>query len=179
MLFVVRSFHAKILPHTSFGSAAASNEINIPQRTFIAIKHDAVQRNLIGEVITRLENKGLKLVAIKLLQPSRELAFKHYESLKCHSFFEDLISFFVSGPIVAMVWEGIDCITLARKIVGKTHPEDAEPGTIRGDYCLGKGRNLVHASDGIVSAEKEINLWFSEDDLVTYSKTIEKWLFRE
>lgn len=140
------------------------------ERCFIAIKHDAVQRSLVGEVISRFEKKGLKLTAMKLIKPTQSLGRLHYESLSNASFFDDLVNFFTSGPIVIMIFEGLDSILLSRKLIGRTHPEDAEPGTIRGDYCHRKGRNLVHASDSSEAAEREMNIWFTEDDLVEYSK---------
>lgn len=147
------------------------------ERCFVAIKPDAVQRDLIGEVISRFEKKGLKLCAIKLVIPDSDIVKKQYASLQNASFFGDILDFFTSGPIVAMVWEGENIITVARRLIGKTHPEDAEPGSIRGDYCSGKGRNLVHTSDSADSASREINIWFRDDELVKYTKGIDKWVF--
>ena len=149
---------------------------NDEERTFVAIKPDAVQRNLIGEILKRVEQKGLKVVALKMLRPSRDLVSKHYKEHENAYYFTDLVDFFLSGPIVTMVLEGCNAIDIVRKVVGKTQPEDADPGTIRGDYCFGKGRNLVHASDSISSAKREIELWFSSDELVHYSKTIDQWV---
>ena len=146
------------------------------ERTFVAIKPDAVQRNLIGEIIKRVEGKGLKVVALKLIRPSTEVVMEHYGEHKNQYFYQDLTGFFLSGPIVALVLEGCDAIRIVRKLVGKTQPEDAEPGTIRGDYCLGKGRNLVHASDSAESANREIGLWFDPSEIVDYSKTIDQWV---
>ena len=149
---------------------------NVEERTFVAIKPDAVQRNLIGEILKRVEQKGLKVVALKMLRPSRDLVSKHYEEHENAYYFTDMVDFFLSGPIVTMVLEGCNAIDIVRKLVGKTQPEDANPGTIRGDYCFGKGRNLVHASDSISSAKREIELWFSSDEVVPYSKTIDQWV---
>ena len=146
------------------------------ERCFIAIKPDGVQRNLIGEIISRFEQKGLKLRAIKLVIPDSVIVKKQYASLQNASFFSDIMEFFTSGPIVAMVWEGENIITVARRLVGKTHPEDAEPGSIRGDFCSGKGRNLVHASDSIDSADREIAIWFRDEELVKYSKSLDQWV---
>lgn len=146
------------------------------ERTFVAIKPDAVQRNLIGEIIKRVEQKGLTVVALKLLRPSLELVSEHYGEHKEQYFFQDLVSFFLSGPIVAMVLEGCNAIDIVRKLIGKTQPEDAEAGTIRGDYCFGKGRNLVHASDSTENAAREIGLWFSDGEIISYSKTIDQWV---
>lgn len=149
---------------------------NSEERTFVAIKPDAVQRNLIGEIIKRVEGKGLKVVALKLIRPSADVVMEHYGEHKDQYFFQDLTGFFLSGPIVALVLEGCNAIRVVRKLVGKTQPEDAEPGTIRGDYCLGKGRNLVHASDSAESAIREIGLWFAPDEIIEYSKTIDQWV---
>ena len=159
----------KVLPSSAM---YASSE----ERTFVAIKPDAVQRNLIGDIIKRFEQKGLKVVAMKLLRPSPSLVAEHYGDHKDQYFFSDLVAFFLSGPIVALVLEGCNAIHVVRKLVGKTQPEDAEAGTIRGDYCFGKGRNLVHASDSSDNAKKEIGLWFSNDEMVSYSKTIDQWV---
>ena len=149
---------------------------DIEERTFVAIKPDAVQRNLIGEIIKRVEGKGLKVVALKLIRPSTDLVMEHYGEHRDQYFYQDLTGFFLSGPIVALVLEGCDAIRVVRKLVGKTQPEDAEPGTIRGDYCLGKGRNLVHASDSAESANREIGLWFAPSEIIEYSKTIDQWV---
>jgi nucleoside-diphosphate kinase len=174
-----------IIQASSFLTLAAPNDLPVPtasmystseERTFVAIKPDAVQRNLIGEIIKRVEQKGLTVVALKLIRPSVELVSEHYGEHKEQYFFQDLVSFFLSGPIVAMVLEGCNAIEIVRKLIGKTQPEDAEAGTIRGDYCFGKGRNLVHASDSIENAAREIGLWFSEGEIVSYSKTIDQWV---
>lgn len=174
-----------LIQASSFLILAPSNDLPVPtaslysvleERTFVAIKPDAVQRNLIGEIIKRLEQKGLTVVALKLIRPSVELVSEHYGEHKEQYFFQDLVSFFLSGPIVAMVLEGCNAIDTVRKLIGKTQPEDAEAGTIRGDYCFGKGRNLVHASDSIENATREIDLWFSEGEIVSYSKTIDQWV---
>jgi nucleoside-diphosphate kinase len=147
------------------------------EQTFVALKPDAVQRSLLGAIIQRFESKGLKLVAVKMAKPSREVIEKHYEHLKRTSFYEDLISFFSSSPVVAMVYEGDDAIDVSRKLVGATHPSEAQPGTIRGDFCIGKGRNLVHASDSADNAAREISLWFKDEEIFEYRKTIDDWLY--
>lgn len=174
-----------IIQASSFLISAASNDLPVQtaslystpeERTFVAIKPDAVQRNLIGEIIKRVERKGLTVVALKLMRPSVELVSEHYGEHKEQYFYQDLVNFFLSGPIVAMVLEGCNAIDIVRKLIGKTQPEDAEAGTIRGDYCFGKGRNLVHASDSAENAAREIGLWFSEGEIVTYSKTIDQWV---
>lgn len=135
------------------------------ERSFVAVKPDGVYRGLIGEVISRFERKGLRLVAIKIAQPSEELAKEHYSSHLGKSFFPRLVQFVTSGPIVAMVWEGPRAISMIRKLVGETHPEDATPGTIRGDFAFQRGHNIVHSSDSAESAEREIRVWFSDDEL--------------
>lgn len=125
------------------------------------VKPDGVQRRLVGEIIQRFEQKGFKLVELKLLTPTRELAEEHYGVHRDKPFFEGVVSFISSGPVVAMVWEGDDVIALSRKLVGATKPSDAAPGTIRGDYANSVGENLIHGSDSVENAEAEIKLWFS------------------
>ena len=147
------------------------------ERTFIMIKPDGVQRNLVGEVIKRFENKGFTLVGLKLLQPSRTLAEEHYAVHKERPFFGSLVDFITSGPVVAMVWSGEGAIASARKLIGATNPLNAEPGTIRGDYGVDVGRNLIHGSDAPETAQEEITLWFSETELVSWNPTIQPWLY--
>lgn len=113
---------------------------------------------------------------MKMIRPQEKIIMEHYSEHKHQPFFRDLVDFFSSGPIVAMVIEGKNAIHITRKLIGKTQPEDAEPGTIRGDFCFGKGRNLVHSSDSIDNAIREINLWFQSDELIRYSKTIDGWV---
>ena len=141
------------------------------------IKPDGVQRNIVGEVIKRLETKGFTLVGLKLLKVSRELAEKHYAVHKERPFFKSLVEFIISGPVVAMVWEGDGVVASARKIIGATNPLSAEPGTIRGDFGVSIGRNLIHGSDAIETAQTEIALWFGEDELVSWEPTIKPWLY--
>jgi nucleoside-diphosphate kinase len=146
------------------------------ERTFLMIKPDGVQRGLTGEIISRFERKGFKLIAAKFLVPSRELAEKHYAEHVGKSFFEVLISFITSGPVLAMVWEGDNIITLSRKMNGKTDVTQAEPGTIRGDFASHTNLNLIHGSDSPESAAREIANFFAEEELVTYDRTIETWM---
>lgn len=146
------------------------------ERTFIAVKPDGVQRGLISEVINRFEKKGYKLVALKLVTPSKEFAEKHYADLSGRPFFRGLVSYFSSGPVVAMVWEGTDVILTGRKILGATNPNQAQPGTLRGDNCISTGRNLVHGSDGPKSAEHEIKLWFKKEEVQTYTRALDTWI---
>jgi nucleoside-diphosphate kinase len=147
------------------------------ERTFLMVKPDGVQRNLVGEVIKRLENKGFTLVGLKLMSVSRELAEKHYDVHKERPFFSGLVDFIVSSPVVAMVWQGEGVVASARKIIGATDPLSAEPGTIRGDYGVNIGRNLIHGSDAIETAQREIALWFKEDELVSWENAMHPWLF--
>ncbi|EAW38292.1 nucleoside-diphosphate kinase [Lyngbya sp. PCC 8106] len=146
------------------------------ERTFIAIKPDGVQRRLVGEVISRFEEKGFTLVGLKLMSVSRELAENHYEVHKGKPFFDGLMKFITSGPVVAMVWEGDGVVAAARKMIGATNPLTAEPGTIRGDYAVSVGRNLIHGSDAIETANREISLWFKEEDLSGWEPSIMSWL---
>lgn len=149
------------------------------EKTFLMIKPDGVQRNLVGEIINRFEKKGLKLVAMKMLVISRSMAEEHYQEHVGKPFFEDLVSFITSGPVVAMVWEGLDVIPLAREMMGKTNPSAAAPGTIRGDYAIFTGNNVVHGSDSPQSAEREINLFFKTEELLNYKKDQSSWVYGE
>ncbi|GAB4377687.1 MAG: nucleoside-diphosphate kinase [Elainellaceae cyanobacterium] len=147
------------------------------ERTFIAIKPDGVQRGLTGEIIRRFESKGFTLVGLKLMQVSRELAEQHYGVHKEKPFFAGLVEFIISGPLVAMVWEGDGVIAAARKLIGATNPLTAEPGTIRGDYGVSIGRNIIHGSDAPETAQQEIALWFTDSELVSWEPTIAPWLY--
>ena len=145
------------------------------ERTFIAIKPDGVQRGFISEIIGRFERKGFKLVALKQLIPSKELAQKHYGVHKERPFFNDLVDFISSGPVVAMVWEGEGVISCARKMIGATKPLEAEPGTIRGDFAVNIGRNIIHGSDGPDTASFEINLWFNNEEICDWNPSDSIW----
>ncbi len=147
------------------------------ERTFVMVKPDGVQRNLVGEVISRFEAKGFTLVGLKMVSVSRELAEQHYDVHKERPFFTNLVEFIISSPVVATVWEGEGVVASARKIIGATNPLNAEPGTIRGDYGVSIGRNLIHGSDAIETAQREINLWFSEDEISAWEPTIKSWLY--
>jgi len=147
------------------------------ERTFLMVKPDGVQRNLVGEIIRRLETKGFTLVGLKLMNVSRELAEQHYAVHKERPFFPGLVEFIISGPVVAMVWEGNGVIASARKMIGATNPLSAEPGTIRGDYGVTVGRNLIHGSDAPETAQSEIGLWFKEEELVSWQPTLTPWLY--
>lgn len=147
------------------------------ERTFLMIKPDGVQRGLVGEVIRRLETKGFTLVGLKLMSVSKELAEQHYDVHKEKPFFKGMVEFITSSPVVAMVWEGDGVVASARKIIGATNPLTAEPGTIRGDFGLSIGRNLIHGSDAVETADREIGLWFSEDELAPWKPAMTDWLY--
>ncbi|PSF36293.1 nucleoside-diphosphate kinase [Aphanothece hegewaldii CCALA 016] len=147
------------------------------ERTFLMIKPDGVQRNLVGEVIRRFEAKGFTLVGLKLIKVSRTLAEQHYDIHKERPFFGSLVDFITSSPVVAMVWEGDGVVASARKIIGATNPLTSEPGTIRGDYGVSIGRNLIHGSDATETAQREISLWFTEDELVSWEPNLTPWLY--
>ena len=146
------------------------------ERTFLMIKPDGVQRNLVGEIIQRFEAKGFTLVGLKMMQVSSELAEKHYAVHKERPFFPSLVDFITSSPVVAMVWQGEGVIASARKIIGATNPLNAEPGTIRGDFGISVGRNLIHGSDGPDTAKDEVNLWFSDAELANWTPAITTWV---
>ncbi|XP_037547643.1 nucleoside diphosphate kinase B [Nematolebias whitei] len=149
----------------------------LQERTFIAIKPDGVQRGIIGEIIKRFETKGFKLVAMKMLHASEELLMKHYIDLKDKPFFPTLVNYMSSGPLVAMVWEGKGVVKTGRVMLGETNPADSKPGTIRGDFCIDVGKNIIHGSDSVESANKEISLWFQPGELVTYTSCAFSWLY--
>lgn len=146
------------------------------ERTFLAIKPDGVQRKLIGEIIRRYEAKGFTLVGLKLMNVSRQLAEEHYSVHKDRPFFAGLVEFITSGPVVAMVWEGDGVVAAARKIIGATNPLNAEPGTIRGDFGANIGRNLIHGSDAIETAQREVSLWFKEEELANWQPSLMSWI---
>jgi nucleoside-diphosphate kinase len=147
------------------------------ERTFVMIKPDGIQRGLIGKLIERLEQGGLKIVAMKLLSVPRDIAKKHYGIHKGKKFYENLLDYITSGPVLTMVWEGDKAIERVRKIVGATDPLDARPGTIRGDFAQQIGRNLIHASDSPENAKNEIGLWFIDQEINSYEKIDEAWLY--
>jgi nucleoside-diphosphate kinase len=146
------------------------------EKTFLMIKPDGVQRGLIGEIVQRFEQKGFQLVACKLMTVTREQAEFHYEEHKEKPFFGELVQFITSGPAFAMVWQGDQVIALSRLMMGKTNTMDALPGTIRGDYAIHTGMNIIHGSDSVESAEREINNFFNAQEIVEYSKAIGQWI---
>lgn len=145
-------------------------------RTLVLVKPDGVQRGLIGKIIDRFETRGLKLAGLKFIQMSDELAAKHYAVHVGKPFYDSLVSYIVSGPVVAMAWEGNDVITIVRSTMGITNPAVAPPGTIRGDFGVEIGRNLVHGSDSPENAEYELNLFFEDSELVSWQREIEPWV---
>jgi len=146
------------------------------ERTLVLLKPDAVQRGLIGAIIGRLEQRGLKLVGMKFMQVPRDLAERHYAVHKGKSFYNGLIEYITSSPVVAMVWEGQRAIEVVRRMFGSTNPTDADPGTIRADYAVETGRNLVHGSDGPETAAYELPLWFTESEMVSWSRDVDRWI---
>lgn len=147
------------------------------ERTLVLVKPDGVMRGLIGEVIARLEQRGLKLVGAKFVQVSRELAEMHYAVHQGKPFYEGLVAYIISAPVMAMAWEGPNAVAAVRQTMGSTRPTEAAPGTIRHDFALTIGRNLTHGSDSPENGEKEVALWFSPDELVAWSRPIDTWIF--
>jgi nucleoside-diphosphate kinase len=148
------------------------------ERTFVAIKPDGVERGLIAEIIGRFERRGLKLVGLKLMQLSTELAEKHYGEHKGKPFFDGLVKHITSGPIVAMVWEGKNAVAMCRSTIGATSPATAAPGTIRGDLAVDIARNIVHGSDSLESAQREINIFFSKGELLQgWQQSCHQWIW--
>eukprot|EP01088_Endostelium_zonatum_P011392 TRINITY_DN25522_c0_g1_i1.p1 TRINITY_DN25522_c0_g1~~TRINITY_DN25522_c0_g1_i1.p1 ORF type:complete len:241 (-),score=55.27 TRINITY_DN25522_c0_g1_i1:53-748(-) len=149
------------------------------ERTLIVVKPDGVQRGLVGEVISRFERKGYKLVAVRSLQATKEFAGQHYDDLRSRPFFGGLVDFFSSGPVVAMVFEGKDVIRGGRRLVGETDPSKSLPGTIRGDYCIEVGRNIIHGSDGPEGASAEIKLWFRDEHFINWDYENRRWVYEK
>lgn len=147
------------------------------EKTFLMVKPDGVQRNLIGEIVSKFEKKGFKLVAAKLMIIPTELAESHYNEHKERPFFGELVDFITSGPVFAMVWEGENVIKIARNMMGSTNPQEADPGTIRGDYGVTVGKNIIHGSDSLESAKREINLFFNDNEVTSYQKQDSNWIY--
>jgi len=150
--------------------------MTLAERTFVLLKPDAVQRGLVGRIVARFEARGLKLLGMKLLTVPRTLAETYYAEHRGKAFFEPLMAYITSGPVVAMVLEGEGAVAVVRKMMGKTNAAEAEPGTIRGDFALTIGRNVIHGSDGLESAKREIGLFFKADELRAYTRIDEAWL---
>ncbi|BAB05373.1 nucleoside-diphosphate kinase [Halalkalibacterium halodurans] len=146
------------------------------ERTYLMIKPDGVQRNLIGEIVSRFEKKGFTLIGAKLMTVTKEQAETHYAEHKERPFFGELVDFITSGPVFAMVWEGENVIATARKMMGATNPADAEPGTIRGDFGVQVAMNVIHGSDSPESAKREIDIFFDSSELNEYDKVVNRWV---
>jgi nucleoside-diphosphate kinase len=147
------------------------------ERTLVLVKPDAMQRGLAGEILSRLERRGLRVVALRLLQMDEAMARRHYAEHEGKRFYEELISYITACPIIAAVFEGSGAVEVVRKTIGATNPAEAEPGTIRGDLALETGRNLIHGSDSPQSAKREIALFFREEELLSYARDVDRWLF--
>merc|ERR1712168_234953 len=148
-----------------------------PERTFLMIKPDGVQRGLVPEIMSRFQKKGYKLVALKMVKPKQKLAADHYAEHHGKTFYPGLLEFIMSGPCVAMVWEGLEVVSYARTMIGATNPLASQPGTIRGDFGIHVGRNIIHGSDGVEAAKKEIGLWFEPEEVVSWDSALNKWIY--
>jgi nucleoside-diphosphate kinase len=149
------------------------------ERTLVLIKPDGVQRGLIGEVISRLERRGLRLVAARFMQVSKALAETHYAIHKGKPFYDGLISYITSAPVMAMVWEGPNAVAAVRQTMGATRPTEAAPGSVRHDFALEVGRNLTHASDSVENGGSEVALWFKKEEIVEWKREVDRWVFEK
>ncbi len=147
------------------------------ERSLVLIKPDAIQRGLAGEIISRLERKGLKIVAMKMLHMDKNLAQRHYAIHKGKAFFDDLVNFITSSPIIAIVFQGKNAVEIIRQMMGETDPAKAYSGTIRGDFGIDIGHNLVHGSDSLENASKEIDLFFSAEEIFNYDRELDMWIY--
>jgi len=147
------------------------------EKTFVIVKPDGVQRGLTGEIISRLEKRGLKMVAAKFIVVSLDLAEKHYGIHKGKPFYDGLIKYITSSPVMAMVWEGPNAVAAVRQMMGATKPTEASPGSVRHDFGLEVGRNLTHASDSVENGILEINLWFTPEELISWDRAIDIWIY--
>ena len=147
------------------------------ERTYLMVKPDGVQRGLCGEIVSRFEKKGLKLIAMKLMIIPKDVAENHYGEHKGKKFYDSLISYITSGPVLAMVWEGENAVAICRNMMGKTNPAESAPGTIRGDFGMVTGLNIIHGSDSVESAEREIKIFFKPEELVSYDRTADRWTY--
>jgi len=147
------------------------------ERSLVLIKPDAIQRGLSGEIISRLEKKGLKIVAMKMLHMDKDLAQRHYAVHKGKAFFEDLVSFITSSPVIAIVFQGRNAVEMIRRMMGETDPAKAQSGTIRGDLGIDIGHNLIHGSDSVETASREIDLFFSREEVFNYDRELDRWIY--
>jgi len=149
------------------------------ERTLVLVKPDGVQRGLIGDIISRLERRGLRLVAARFCAVSRPLAERHYAVHQGKPFYAGLVDYITSAPVMAMVWEGPAAVAAVRQTMGATRPTEAAPGTVRADFGLEIGRNLTHASDSLSTAAEEVALWFPQDELMSWERDVDRWVFEE
>ncbi|XP_075686488.1 nucleoside diphosphate kinase 3 [Rhinoderma darwinii] len=168
MICLVLTIFAHIFPTAWTG---------IYERTFLAIKPDGYQRRLVGEIIRRFERKGYRLAAMKLMLASETLLKEHYIALRDRPFYDRLVKYMGSGPVVAMVWQGLDVVKTARLMLGETNPADSSPGTIRGDFGVDVSRNVIHGSDSRESAQREISIWFRPDEIICWPDSTEGWIY--
>ena len=147
------------------------------ERSLVLIKPDAIQRGLAGEIISRLERKGLKIVAMKMLHMDKNLAQRHYAIHKGKTFFDDLVSFITSSPLIAIVFQGKNAVEVIRQMMGETDPAKAHSGTIRGDFGIDIGHNLIHGSDSLENASKDIDLFFSAEEIFNYDRELDTWIY--
>lgn len=143
------------------------------------LKPDAVQRNLIGDIISRFETRGYKLVAAKMMKAPAKLLKEHYVDLAKKPFFPELVRYMSSGPVVPMIWEGLDAVKQIRAMLGQTNPRDSDPGSIRGDFCVDVGRNIIHASDSVSSANREIRMWFGQNEVAAWKPCSVSWIYED
>jgi nucleoside-diphosphate kinase len=147
------------------------------ERSLVLIKPDAIQRGLAGEIISRLERKGLKIIAMKMLHVDKKLAHRHYAVHKGKAFFDDLVNFITSSPLIAIVFQGKNAVEVIRQMMGETDPAKASSGTIRGDFGIDIGHNLIHGSDSLENASKEIDLFFSAEEILNYDRELDTWIY--
>jgi nucleoside-diphosphate kinase len=150
---------------------------NTNERTYIMIKPDGVQRGLVGEILKRFEQRGYHLAALKMVHAPEALLQEHYKDLAARPFFSGLVKYMASGPVVCMVWAGLNAVKAGRTLLGETNPQDSKPGSIRGDFCVQTGRNICHGSDSVESAEREIALWFKPEELINWTSCQREWLY--
>jgi nucleoside-diphosphate kinase len=172
-------YHPSVRTDVKINSQVGQKGAKRVERTLIIVKPDGVQRGLIGRVIGRLEERGLRIVGLKMMQVSKDLAERHYGEHREKPFFGDLVSFITSSPVVVGVIEGPDAIKVTRATVGATNPTEAAAGTIRGDFALSIGQNIIHASDGPDTAKREIDLFFSADEVCDYTRDVDRWIIEE
>lgn len=158
-------------------SASAVRMADAGERTYIMVKPDGVQRGLIGTIIGRFEQRGYTLRGLKLMSPTEELLRQHYDQLVEKPFFPRLLEYMLSGPVCAMVWEGKGVVAVGRSMLGATNPQESAPGTIRGDYCIDVGKNICHGSDSVENAQREIGLWFTADELLSWESHTLPWMY--